>query len=192
MLRRLSFVSLRLALPALAIMLGGGLVPDFGKSPAPVPISALKPIPAVPSHQTSASLQSRRTPIAGPYGANVLRVVDGDTFEATIHVWFGQDIATLVRIRGIDAPELKAQCADEAGRALAAKDLLADFLLSGAVRLHNIASDKFFGRVVASVEIAYADGQSDDLASLMLGADMARPYEGRARGSWCNLALAAH
>ena len=140
----------------------------------------------------SLTLASRREPLAGFYTAKVVRIVDGDTFEAIIRVWFGQEIATLVRIRGIDAPELNAACPGEADRARAARALLEDFLLAGSVRLFDLSSDKYFGRVVARVEIAYPDGQFDNAADLMLAADMARPYEGRARHGWCDVALAAN
>src|ERR1700750_1770804 len=42
--------------------------------------------------------------------ADVLRVIDGDTFEARVHLWPGLYVTTRVRLRGIDAPELKARC----------------------------------------------------------------------------------
>ncbi len=138
----------------------------------------------------SPSLEPRRAALPGPYRAQVLRVVDGDTFEAKIHVWFGQDISTLVRIRGIDAPELKSRCAEEAQKAVAAQDLLADFLRSGAVILSDLSSDKYFGRVVARVELSYGPDFSDEVGALMLAADMARPYGGRTREGWCDMHVA--
>ena len=48
--------------------------------------------------------------LTGPVAAIVERVVDGDTLAVRARVWLGQDIHVLVRIRGIDAPELKANC----------------------------------------------------------------------------------
>ncbi len=38
--------------------------------------------------------------------AQVLHVIDGDTFEARVHLWQGLDITTRIRLRGVDAPEL--------------------------------------------------------------------------------------
>jgi endonuclease YncB( thermonuclease family) len=35
---------------------------------------------------------------------DVLRVIDGDTFEARIRIWPGHDVTTKVRLRDIDAP----------------------------------------------------------------------------------------
>src|SRR5262249_6058564 len=49
--------------------------------------------------------------------ADVLRVIDGDTFEAQVHVWPGMEITTKVRLRDIDAPELRAHCSQERVRA---------------------------------------------------------------------------
>ena len=36
---------------------------------------------------------------------DVVRTIDGDTFEARVHLWPGLDMTTRVRLRGIDAPE---------------------------------------------------------------------------------------
>src|SRR5215218_3748043 len=46
----------------------------------------------------------------GSHPAGVLRVLDGDTFEARVHLWPGLEITTKIRLRGIDAPEVKALC----------------------------------------------------------------------------------
>ena len=51
----------------------------------------------------------------------VLRVIDGDTFEARVRIWPGMDVTTKVRLRGIDAPEMHARCGDERAKALAAR-----------------------------------------------------------------------
>ena len=58
------------------------------------------------------------------YPAEVVRVIDGDTFEARVRVWPGLDVNTKVRLRNIDAPELHARCADELGKAQAARAAL--------------------------------------------------------------------
>jgi endonuclease YncB( thermonuclease family) len=52
----------------------------------------------------------------------VIRTIDGDTFEARVHLWPGLDLTTRVRLRGIDAPELKASCPQELQMAEAASD----------------------------------------------------------------------
>ena len=35
---------------------------------------------------------ARRAALAGPFEAQALHVLDGDTFEARVRVWIGQDI----------------------------------------------------------------------------------------------------
>ena len=55
------------------------------------------------------------------YSAEVLRVIDGDTFEARVRIWAGFEINTRVRLRAIDAPELHARCASEYLKAEAAR-----------------------------------------------------------------------
>ena len=54
----------------------------------------------------------------------VIRTIDGDTFEARVHLGPGLDPTTHVRLRGIDAPELKASCPQELQMAEAATDAL--------------------------------------------------------------------
>ncbi len=79
--------------------------------------------------------------------AEVLRVLDGDTFEARVHLWPGLDITTRVRLRGIDAPELKARCGEERTKAEAARDALRAILDQGEVGIARVTLDKYGGRV---------------------------------------------
>ena len=60
-------------------------------------------------------------------------MIDGDTFEARVHLWPGLNITTRVRLRGIDAPELKARCMEERIKAEAARDALRAILDQGEV-----------------------------------------------------------
>ena len=41
----------------------------------------------------------------GRHSVDVVRTIDGDTFEARVHLWPGLDMTTRVRLRGIDAAE---------------------------------------------------------------------------------------
>src|SRR5688572_24007174 len=47
------------------------------------------------------------------HAVDVIRTIDGDTFEARVHLSPGLDPTTRIRLRGIDAPELKASCPQE-------------------------------------------------------------------------------
>jgi len=112
---------------------------------------------------------------------DVLRTIDGDTFEARVHLWPGLDMTTRVRLRGIDAPELKAQCARELQMAEAASDALHGLLQQGEVTIYNIGPDKYQGRVVADV----ATRQTPNVSAALLSGGFARAYDGGHRNGWC-------
>ena len=124
--------------------------------------------------------------VLGPVPARVVQVVDGDTLVVRAHIWLGQDVETLVRVSGIDAPELKGQCELERTRALASRDHLASRVAGGTVVLTQVRYEKYGGRVLAQVRLA--DGT--DLARDMIVAGHARPYDGGKRGVWCEEARA--
>ena len=131
----------------------------------------------------------RRAPFPGPYVATLVRIVDGDTFETRVRIWFGEEIVTLVRIRGIDAPELHARCDAERRGAEAAREALGRLLAGHEIELSDVAPDKYFGRVVADVWAA-DDAGALDVATTMRDAGLARPYDGHRRASWCETASA--
>jgi len=118
--------------------------------------------------------------IPGPVPATVENVYDGDTITVRAHVWPGIESVTKVRIRGIDAPEIRGRCRAEKQRAREARDYLRK-QLGERITLTNIEPDKY-GRALA--DVATADGQS--AAELLLAAGLARPYGGGRRQSWCD------
>jgi len=97
--------------------------------------------------------RSRRSPSGSTarlaYPAEVIRVIDGDTFEARVRVWPGLDVDTKVRLRGIDAAELHARCADELAQAQAARAALQTILAQGGVAISQVGIDTYGGRVDA-------------------------------------------
>ena len=112
---------------------------------------------------------------------DVLRTVDGDTFEARVHLESGLDLNTRVRLRGIDAPELKASCPEELQMAEAASAALRGLLGEGAVAIFNIGPDKYSGRVVADV----ATKNTASVSAALLAAGHVRSYSGGHRQGWC-------
>ncbi len=120
----------------------------------------------------------------GPFVANVLKVIDGDTLSVEVPVWLGVELSTKVRLRGIDAPELHGRCQQEKDRAAEAKRYLSAET-TAQVRLTNIEGDKYYGRVEADVTTV-PDGLS--LSEAMLASGLARAYDGGKRGDWCGLA----
>jgi endonuclease YncB( thermonuclease family) len=132
-------------------------------------------------------ISSAATPIAKRldprivYPADVLRVIDGDTFEARVRVWPGLDVDTKVRLRGIDAAELHARCADEFAKAQAARTAREAVLAEGDVTIAQVGVDKYGGRVDAVVSTR----KTADVSAAMLSGGWARSYDGGRRAGWC-------
>jgi endonuclease YncB( thermonuclease family) len=122
--------------------------------------------------------------LPGPVPAEIVSVVDGDTLSVRAHIWLGQEVATLVRLAGIDTPELKGECESERVHARAAREYLERAVAHGPVSLAQIRYEKYAGRVMAKV--ASADGA--DLSERMIAAGFARAYDGGKRLPWCQAA----
>ncbi|HEX3502448.1 MAG TPA: thermonuclease family protein [Xanthobacteraceae bacterium] len=123
-----------------------------------------------------------RAPDPGPvYPADVVRVIDGDTFVARVHVRQGLYVNTHVRLRDIDAAELHARCGSEFAKAIAARAALERILADGSVTISRIGRDKYPERIDASV----ATRRTADVSAAMLKGGYARAYDGGRRGSWC-------
>ena len=158
-------------LAAVTFALGLGISASIGpvtanRSEAPAPVPARS---------------SETATIRIVHPAEVVRVVDGDTFEARVHLWPGLDLSTRVRLRGIDAPELKASCPQELQMAEAASEALRGLLGEGEVTIFNIGPDKYSGRVVADV----ATRKTANVSASLLAAGHARSYNGGHRAGWC-------
>ena len=137
----------------------------------PLAAFALSPSPASQSAET----------LAGPVPARLLRVIDGDTIAVSARIWLGQAVETLVRVDGVDTPELKGKCAAERKLARRARGFVIDFLSAGGVTLRDVQYGKFAGRVVSRV----LNGDGHDLTAALIARGLVRIYAGRKRGSWC-------
>jgi micrococcal nuclease len=110
----------------------------------------------------------KRIEITGPVSAEIIRVIDGDTILVAAKPWPQQTMEVYVRLRGIDAPELKSSCAAirDAGRQ--ARAALADLTRDQHdIQLMRISGDKYFGRVVA--DISLSDGRNPAQEMLLAG-----------------------
>jgi len=103
--------------------------------------------------------------LAGPVPATLIRVIDGDTLLVRARVWLDIDVVTRVRLRGVNAPELRARDEAERARAEAARAFLAGLAEGARLTLTEIGPDKYGGRVVARV----AAGAEDVGAALLAG-----------------------
>ncbi len=113
--------------------------------------------------------------------ATVLRVIDGDTFEAEVMPLPDTTRQVRVRVMKLDTPELNGKCAEERDLAKAAK-LRAAELLVGRIRLEVPEARAFdkFGRLLAQVRLE--DGRY--LAGVLIREGLGRRWTGR-RESWC-------
>jgi endonuclease YncB( thermonuclease family) len=172
------------AMFALGLAIGATVGPSLAPAVAPVTAPALPPSLAAARGgelPRSAVPSSQRLDPRLVYPADVLRVIDGDTFEARVRVWPGLDVDTKVRLRGIDAPELHARCSDELGKAQAARAALETILAEGGVAVSRVGIDKYGGRVDAAVSTR----NTADVSAAMLNGGWARSYDGGRRGAWC-------
>jgi Micrococcal nuclease (thermonuclease) homologs len=112
----------------------------------------------------------------------VTSIYDADTFRVNISTWpdvIGKRIS--VRVKGIDAPEIKGACLQEKLAARRAKQETVIRLRSAKqIELRNIERDKYF-RLLADV---YLDG--DSLAATLVARKLAKPYDGGRKINWCD------
>jgi endonuclease YncB( thermonuclease family) len=111
---------------------------------------------------------------------DVVRTIDGDTFLARVRQRDGRDLVVRVRLRGIDAPEMKASCQEELDKAEAAAGALRGLLGQGGVTITNLGPDKY-GRVLADV----ATKRTANVSAALLAGGYARSYNGGHRDGWC-------
>ena len=117
----------------------------------------------------------------GPVEATVVKILDGDTFLADALVWPGHSVRVNIRIRGIDAPEMKARCDGERAAALRARDALSTLVGDSPVSISNIGGAKYYGRVLADVRT----GDGRDVGPILLDQKLVRSYSGGRRDGWC-------
>jgi endonuclease YncB( thermonuclease family) len=162
------------AMLALGVLVGAAVRPAMApQAAAPVELARAAVSAVAP---TALKLDPQHS-----YPAEVLRVIDGDTFQARVRVWPGLDVDTKVRLRGIDAAELHARCDDERIKAEAARAALQTILAEGGVAISQVGIDKYGGRVDANA----ATRSTADVSAAMLNGGWARSYDGKRRGSWC-------
>jgi endonuclease YncB( thermonuclease family) len=168
-----------LLLAALTFALGLGIGASFG--PVAAGGGASAPAQAAPAASPASAPPRSFEVVRAAHPAEVLRVMDGDTFEARVHLWPGLDITTRVRLRGIDAPELKARCGEERIKAEAAREALRGILDRGEVGVSRVTLDKYGGRVVADASTA----ATPDVAQVLIETGLVRRYSGGHREGWC-------
>jgi micrococcal nuclease len=125
--------------------------------------------------------------VQGPVEADVIRVLDGDSFEARVYPWPDMVVVEMFRIYGIDTPELRSRCQQEKDLAQSAKQFVANLIVQANNRIKlsvvgcNAAEGGGFGRCLATV---HAGGIS--VGDALIAEGLARPNFGEARLPWCD------
>lgn len=127
----------------------------------------------------------------GPYAAEVVRIIDGDTLEARVALWPGLIAVYSIRVRGIDAPEIRgARCEDEREWGLRAKAQVERLYPPGRpIRLRDVQYDVWSGRVLADVQRFRTDRWLS-LSNELLQRGLAVEWDSsRDEVPWCLLVL---
>jgi micrococcal nuclease len=126
----------------------------------------------------------------GLYYAEVVNIIDGDNLVVSVDLWPGLVAEYSVRVRGIDAPEIRRPgCEDERNWAEEAKaQLLKLYDIGSTIKLENVENDSFAGRVLADVS-RYRSDRWLDLKDEMIERNMAVAWTPKlADVPWCLLA----
>ena len=113
--------------------------------------------------------------------SKVISIYDGDTLRVNIDSFpdiVGKNIR--IRIKGIDAPEIKGKCQTEIALAIMARDYLRNAVnQSSRIELRNIERGKYF-RIIGDL---YIDGEN--ISKGLIKAKLAYIYHGGKKRSWC-------
>jgi len=116
-----------------------------------------------------------RDEIDGPVSARIIRIIDGDTLLVAATPWPQQTMEVYVRIRGIDAPEMRSKCPEIRKAGIDARRALEEMTSGIAdIRLTEISGDKYFGRILANVTLMDGRNPAQDL----LTEGLVRAYDG--------------
>lgn len=113
----------------------------------------------------------------GPYHAQVVRVVDSLTVVLEVTVWPGMQHRVMLRLDGINAPALKADCEAERLMAEEAREFTR-VLLGRQVTIHAVRPTRRNDRVFGQLQ----NSRGQDLGQALRGSGYA--VAGNA-GSWC-------
>ena len=117
----------------------------------------------------------------GPYLARYVRAYDGDTVTLQILIWPDLRKMESVRIKGIDAPEIRGECDRERDMAIEARDRVRELLDGTLVSVTVYGFDKY-GRALGDIRAG-----DKDVGQTLLDEGLARAYDGGARLGWCGV-----
>lgn len=114
------------------------------------------------------------------YEAFVIRVIDGDTFEALVELGFGVTQKFKVRLDGIDTPELITEEGQQAA------EYVRQLIEGKKVWLIEAGHEKF-GRALAKVKLA----NGSDLTNFLVAQKVGIQYNGGKKQTKCSMLMIA-
>lgn len=108
------------------------------------------------------------------YNATITRVVDGDTFTATVDLGFHVSVSYTFRLFGIDTPETRTRDLEEKTAGNKAKERVIELMPVGKEVRVKVSAFGKFGRPLADVTLA--DGRN--LTELLISEDLGEAYYG--------------
>jgi micrococcal nuclease len=109
---------------------------------------------------------------------SVLKVVDGDTIDASIDLGFDISLSKRIRLAGIDTPESRTRNLEEKALGLESKEWLKK-ALEGAkdiiIKTEKPDSTEKYGRIIGHL---FINGQETSLNNQMIAEGYALEYEG--------------
>lgn len=107
------------------------------------------------------------------YKATVLSVYDGDTLTAEIDLGFYIKTEAVVRLLGINTPELRGGTAATKARGLAARDRLRELVLGRQLEVISVKGEDSFGRWLVVVQVP---GEARSINQQLLDEGHAVPF----------------
>jgi|TARA_R110002051_G_C8376224_1_gene444375 micrococcal nuclease len=113
----------------------------------------------------------------------VVKIVDGDTFDAIIDLGFNVSIKKRIRMHGIDTPECRTRDLKIKAKGLKAKERLRELLSDHEdekVFIESFGNGKY-GRLIARVLVGARDMAKKDIATLLIMEGHGLKYDGGKR-----------
>lgn len=116
--------------------------------------------------------------------AKCVYVYDGDT----VHVVFkmpnsGECFKWVIRLMGIDTPEMKSKNVAEKAKAQEAREFLKGRILDKIIILDCLEFDKY-GRLLGNI---FLEGDNKSMSQLMIESGYAKAYDGGTKEGWGDL-----
>jgi micrococcal nuclease len=102
------------------------------------------------------------------------RVVDGDTVDLDIDLGFGITLSQRVRLKDINAPEIRTLDLEEKAKGLEAKEWLEKELAKPGEWIIETTKEDKYGRILGTL---YLVGEPVTVNERMLNEGIAKPYQ---------------